>query len=594
MLGEMAYASFWTREPARRSLRQREHRARRIDQLPLSLENLADERASRVVNVLMAANSVLRGISTEFGGKAGDALLDRAASGLPSQARHAIGLRLARHILFRQPVVYAIGGYSVTVGRGVLAMESWPAVLEQWLRPVFAAGNTAFNVQNLASGGTPSFPLGWCMPEVFGPSPTLVSWQFSMNEPGNRCNLASEYYTRKAIELPSQPLLLIVDENARRSRSLTETYAAFGAHGINIRAALPTNLSEILPWGLSIDALMTQEMAPGCEAAKFHPGWRHHRLVAAAVARLHLLQLKQALSVLPIQHLALQQNGTTIPLPHPKCVGPLGPSVQRLRRSTCEAVPTVAPPVSFVACRLLTEPRHEHALSDLMALVHGPVLVADGRLKDHPPANSPWPPSGWIVMLNPHDIKPTHTSQRCGSNYQDRKYTMVGSASAGWLRLRLPYPQPTRESWPRHYSTVKFCKGGKVAFDRDSPQMPLPPSWQGASSVLHGSVTRYGSVMICSSPGVPKPGLGEADFGGLLHQPLAGPGTQLEWQLNGEPATPVVVYDERDPNLAVYLEHPLCIVFALPPANEGITFLQVGVRVLKTGVYATISHVLWS
>ena len=110
-----------------------------------------------------------------------------------------------------------------------------------------------------------------------------------------RCNLAAEYYAQSAFRLRSRPLLLLVDESAKRLRTLTERYAAWGAHGINTHAALPHNRSSVLPWGVTVAELMAQEMAPGCRAMKHHPGWRYHRFVAAAVARHHLLQLRKAL-----------------------------------------------------------------------------------------------------------------------------------------------------------------------------------------------------------------------------------------------------------------------------------------------------------
>jgi hypothetical protein len=490
--------------------------------------------------------------------------------------------------------VYAIGGYSVTVGRGVLAAESWPALLEQLLTPVFGAGTVPLVVRNMASGGTPSFPFGWCMPEVFGPEATLVAWQFSMNEPGNRCNLAAELYARSAFSLPSQPLLLIVDENPRRIRALTETYAAFGAHAINLRAALPGNQSGPLPWGLTVGELMQQGMAPGCQAAKHHPGWRHHRMTASAIARLHLRLLVRALGTTQAErHRLAQDNRTALPLPPLACTRAGSSFAPRQRRAglACGAItPTVAPPSSFASCRLLTEPRFVGEAADLLALVRSPVATAGGRLHDKPPTpNAPWPPASWVSMLNPHDIAPTRVSQRCGSNYGDRKYTLVGSAAAGWLRMRVPYPQAVRGGWPLRYSALKLCRGGKATFEPNGQRPPVPAPWPTLP------VSRaHGAIMVCSSPGVPKAGQSNAHFGNLFHQPLIAPSTAVEWELNGAVAIPVAVHDEYDAHLAIYLEHPLCVAFALPITPGMPPTLELGLRILTPGTYATVDKVLWS
>ena len=139
------------------------------------------------------------------------------------------------------------------------------------------------------------------------------------------------------------------------------------------------------------------------------------------------------------------------------------------------------------------------------------------------------------------------------------------------------------------YSLNGCAEGVRHAGERTHPPPPVPAPWPTLP------VSRaHGAIMVCSSPGVPKAGQSNAHFGNLFHQPLIAPSTAVEWELNGAVAIPVAVHDEYDAHLAIYLEHPLCVAFALPITPGMPPTLELGLRILTPGTYATVDKVLWS
>ena len=561
---------------------------------------------NRVVLMSTAAEVALARISAEFGGAAGDAMLDATIRSTPVAAE-VLGQRLARAVRLASlsaPLVYGIGGYSVTVGRGVLGSESWPAVLSSMLAPVFSAGSVPFVLRNAASGGTASLPFGWCLKALLG-KPALVSWQYTMNEAGDRCNRAAEYYVRNVLQLPSHPLILLVDESPQRLRALTAQYARWGAHGINTRSALPRNSSSMLPWGVTVSELMSQDTPStvtagsaghGCHAAKHHPGVRYHRFVAAAIARHHLLQLRKALQR------SEAMNKSTPPMPALACSGePPSPSRSLATAatrhstdaSTCVLVRTVAPPAQFSSCRTLVQPRFGRSeASDLLTLVRGNVLKMIGNTFE-PPQGEAWPPHRWAATISPADVLAVRKNIKCG--YADRKYSLVGSQVAGWLHLavRSPRASTTGGGWPGKVSTHRFCKGRYMrSISARSRSTDIINTNQ--SRGLNGSAA---ALLVCSSSILDSRPV--AAFGGLMHRSLAPLSTaqpHVEWMLDGSPATPLTVFDERDVGLATYNQRPLCVAFAMAADTSERRHLdvQLRLRVTRPGVFVTVSHVLWS
>ena len=109
-----------------------------------------------------------------------------------------------------------------------------------------------------------------------------------------RCNRASEAFARAALGMHSQPLFLLVDDNARRTASLSRAFEASGAHAIVPSRLLPLR-GALAPWNETAAQMKAQECPRECRVGSWHPGPRHHRTVAWAIAQLHLSEVANAL-----------------------------------------------------------------------------------------------------------------------------------------------------------------------------------------------------------------------------------------------------------------------------------------------------------
>ena len=104
----------------------------------------------------------------------------------PPSDIHATACRFHAARKDQRPFYIAFGGYSVTAGRGNHHEQSFPFQLQRILETaVKMVGIPSLKVVNAAIGGSPAFPYGWCMKNFWGPSPDVVSWDYSMNEAGS-------------------------------------------------------------------------------------------------------------------------------------------------------------------------------------------------------------------------------------------------------------------------------------------------------------------------------------------------------------------------------------------------------------------------
>ena len=80
--------------------------------------------------------------------------------------------------------VWATGGHSSTAGHGNFFDESYTAVLEKTVKPLFTAVGIQFEARNYAMGGTEAAPeAAWCMEEIFGTDDLdLVVWDYGMTD----------------------------------------------------------------------------------------------------------------------------------------------------------------------------------------------------------------------------------------------------------------------------------------------------------------------------------------------------------------------------------------------------------------------------
>jgi len=141
--------------------------------------------------------------------------------------------------------VMSFAGYSVTVGRGNLFSQSYPFVLQKILSPIFRElFDTDLVVRNMAIGGIPSFPYGWCQSNYLGVDADVVSWDYGMNE-GNGAEIFEAYLRQTLVDkskahadyqdlehshetYPNRPPMMIMLDTKKSRVDLLRNYAKKG------------------------------------------------------------------------------------------------------------------------------------------------------------------------------------------------------------------------------------------------------------------------------------------------------------------------------------------------------------------------------
>ena len=104
------------------------------------------------------------------------------------------------------PFVFGISGSSVTAGHDNYYNQSYPAILESTLKPVFTALSIPLEVRNGAMGNNPCMPYDICMPAIMGTDVDVLGWEQSMF-----CGHDSrpvEAFTRAAYSMKKLPTIL--------------------------------------------------------------------------------------------------------------------------------------------------------------------------------------------------------------------------------------------------------------------------------------------------------------------------------------------------------------------------------------------------
>jgi hypothetical protein len=161
-----------------------------------------------------SARAILERALTTFG-------LSSIASSLPSDLQ-ATACRIPNSGgVFK----IAFGGYSVTAGRGNYFSQSYPFVMQTKLEPILDALNIDLEVRNAAIGGASSFPYGWCLENFWGTDPDVVSWDFSLNEPGGIPQGLEAYLRQTQTLLGKKPKVIIKDTHmAFERREMLKSY----------------------------------------------------------------------------------------------------------------------------------------------------------------------------------------------------------------------------------------------------------------------------------------------------------------------------------------------------------------------------------
>lgn len=95
--------------------------------------------------------------------------------------------------------VWANGGHSSSAGHGNLYNESYTAVLERDVKPIFAAIGIEFEARNHAMGGTSSgLEISMCYEQIFGSDVDFTTWDYGMTD-GRNTMLLFHYGYRAAL-----------------------------------------------------------------------------------------------------------------------------------------------------------------------------------------------------------------------------------------------------------------------------------------------------------------------------------------------------------------------------------------------------------
>ena len=114
-------------------------------------------------------------------------------------------------------MIWATGGHSSAAGHGNLFNQSYTAVMEQTVAPIFHSVGIDFEGRNHAMGGTGSGPeLGICSEAVFGTDIDVLSWDFGMLDGPWRGGEA--LYEQRAGWIPSRPVLVAINVASRKAR----------------------------------------------------------------------------------------------------------------------------------------------------------------------------------------------------------------------------------------------------------------------------------------------------------------------------------------------------------------------------------------
>jgi len=205
----------------------------------------------------------------------------------------------------RIPFVWATGGHSAAAGHGNLYNESYTAVMEQTVRPIFQAIGIHFSGRNYAMGGTSSSPeIASCVDAIFGQDIDVLSWDFGMTDSRNYA--AMQYYFYRAARIKSRPTCIAIHVGGRGSGDRVDAMRELEDRGLTAFYMNETTVqavTAVIPDTLGLNESDINEMPthvrafkcgnqlengdPGCGPykynlnvcpkrkfkAKWHPGW---------------------------------------------------------------------------------------------------------------------------------------------------------------------------------------------------------------------------------------------------------------------------------------------------------------------------------
>lgn len=104
-------------------------------------------------------------------------------------------------------------GSSVTAGHDNQFAQSYPMLIGNILRPVFAAVHVNVTIRNVAMGNNPCMPYDICVRTFAGDDADIVLWEQSYNCHPSDKGYLYEQFVRQALLMPSRPIIAFSDSN---------------------------------------------------------------------------------------------------------------------------------------------------------------------------------------------------------------------------------------------------------------------------------------------------------------------------------------------------------------------------------------------
>jgi len=113
---------------------------------------------------------------------------------------------------------WVTGGNSIAAGHGNLMSQSYTAVVDRALEPVFAALGVQFQTKLRAYSGARSAPeISLCIDALFGNDIDLLAWDYGMTDGGRTADVwMYRFFANRAGLLPTSPGILMMGGAAQR------------------------------------------------------------------------------------------------------------------------------------------------------------------------------------------------------------------------------------------------------------------------------------------------------------------------------------------------------------------------------------------
>lgn len=214
--------------------------------------------------------------------------------------------------------VWSSGGHSAAAGHGNLLNETYTAVMERQIAPLFAALDIDFRARNFGMSAARSAPeIALCTEAIFGMDADVITWDHGITD-GNHYWMKRMYANRIGIH-PHRPALVelhIGDDPKTKDQRLQvlQQVEARGLTGIYLDPAQFQAMREVIPdmEGLTEEQInatppflrhfvcqgFMEKGDPTCadqkwsmetcpersERVSWHSGWRHHALTGNLLA----------------------------------------------------------------------------------------------------------------------------------------------------------------------------------------------------------------------------------------------------------------------------------------------------------------------